>query len=103
MIGSELLATLMSTSIKLDKDENDKNVNEYRGMIGSLLYLMTSRPNIMFNVCICARFQSWPKESHLIFVKYIFRYLIKMHDLGIFYPSVVAFDLNGFSDADYAG
>ena len=53
MIGSELLATLMSTSIKLDKDENDKNVNEYRGMIGSLLYLMTSRPNIMFSVCMC--------------------------------------------------
>ena len=84
----------MGTSIKLDKDENGKKVDEklYRGMIDSLLYL-----------CICARFQSCPKESHLVAVKRIFRYLIETHDLGIFYPRGVAFELNGFSDADYAG
>ena len=99
------LSTPMGTSIKLDKDENDKKIDEklYRGMIGSLLYLTASRPDIMFSVCICARFQSCPKESHLVAVKRIFRYLIETHDLGIFYPRGVAFELNGFSDADYAG
>ena len=99
------LSTPMGTSIKLDKDENGKKVDEklYRGMIGSLLYLTASRPDIMFSVCICARFQSCPKESHLVAVKRIFRYLIETHDLGIFYPRGVAFELNGFSDADYAG
>ena len=59
--------------------------------------------DIMFSVCICARFQSCPKESHLVAVKRIFRYLIETHDLGIFYPRGVAFELNGFSDVDYAG
>ena len=78
----------MSTSIKLDKDENGKNVDEklYRVMIGFLLYLMASTPDIMFSVYICARFQSCPKESHLTAVKRIFRYLLETHDLGIFYP-----------------
>ena len=105
MIEAKPLGTPMGTSIKLDKDENGKNVDEklYRGMIGSLLYLTASRPDIMFSVCICARFQSCPKESHLVAVKRIFRYFIETYDLGIFYPRGVAFELNGFSDADYAG
>ena len=103
-MGAKLLVTPMTTFIKLDKDENEKNVDEkfYRGMIGSLLYLMASRLDIMFNVCICARFQSCPKESHLLSIKCIFRYLIETHNLGIFYPRAVAFDLKGYSDADYA-
>ena len=65
----------MSTSIKFDKDENDTNVEEklYQGMIDSLLYLMASRSDIMFSVSICARFQSCPKESHLIAIKCICR------------------------------
>ena len=58
MMGAKALTTPMSISIKLDKDENEKNMNEklYRGMIGSLLYLTASKPDIMFSVCICARF-----------------------------------------------
>ena len=56
----------------------------------------------MFSVFICARFQSCHKESNLVTIKCIFRYLINMHDLRIFYPKGVAFDLNGFSDVDYA-
>ena len=66
----------MSSIIKLDKDEKGKEVDikTYRAMIGSLLYLTTSRPDIMFSVCLCARFQSCPKESHLLAVKMIFRY-----------------------------
>ncbi|KAH9802197.1 hypothetical protein KPL71_001280 [Citrus sinensis] len=67
-------STPMSTTIKLDKDEKGKEVDikTYRGMIGSLLYLTASRPNIMFSVCLCARFQYCPKESHMLAVKRIF-------------------------------
>ncbi|KAH9648503.1 hypothetical protein KPL70_025607 [Citrus sinensis] len=65
-------STPMSTTIKLDKDEKGKEVDikTYRGMIGSLLYLTASRPDIMFSVCLCARFQSCPKESHMLAVKH---------------------------------
>ena len=68
----------MSIATKLDKDERRKDMNQklYRGMIGSLLYLTASRPDIMFSVCLYARFQACPKESHLSVVKRIFRYLI---------------------------
>ena len=69
--------TPMSTSVKIDANKNGKSVDimKYRGMIGSLLYLTTSRPDMMFSVCLCARFQSNPKKSHLSAVKIIFRYL----------------------------
>ena len=69
--------TLMSTAFKLDADEKGKSINitTYRGMIGSLLYLTATRPDIMFVTCLCARFQANPKESHLIAVKRIFTYL----------------------------
>jgi transposase InsO family protein len=99
------MSTPMSPSTKLDKDDKGKNVDEkkYRGMIGSLLYLTASRPDIMFSVCLCARFQSCPKESHLIAIKRIFRYLIGTYDLGLFYPKGTSFELVGYSDADYAG
>ena len=64
----------MSTSTKLDKDEGGKCVDFklYRSMIGSLLHLIASRPDIMFSVCLCARYQSCPKESHLLVIKKIF-------------------------------
>ena len=63
----------MSTTIKLDKDEKGKEVDikKYQGMIDSLLYLTTSRLDIMFSVCLCAIFQSCPKESHLLAIKKI--------------------------------
>ena len=95
----------MSSTIKLTKDESGKAVDttKYRGMIGSLLYLTASRPDIMYSVCLCARFQSNPKESHLNAVKRIFKYLNGTAELGIFYPRTPSFDLIGFTDADYAG
>ena len=104
MIESKPLATPMSTSIKLDKEENCKNINEKfcRDMIGSLIHLTANKPDIMCSVSICARFQSCSKKSHLVTIKHIFRYLINLHDLGIFYPMGVTFDLNRFSDANYA-
>ena len=77
--------TLMSTTTKLNKDENGKQVDEkrFRGMIGSLLYLTTSRPDIMFATCWCAHFQSSPKESHLNAIKRIFKYLSGTLHLGL--------------------
>ncbi|KAK8631507.1 hypothetical protein V6N13_028292 [Hibiscus sabdariffa] len=98
-------ATPMCSSIKLDKDEEGKCVDSklYRSMIGSLLYLTTSRPGIMFSVCLCARFQGNPKESHLKAVKRIFRYLQDTPSLGLWYPKDSTFDLHAFSDADYGG
>ena len=67
----------MSHSSKLDNDENDKNVDQkvYRSMIGSLLYLTASRLDVLFSVCMCARFQSDPRESHYLATKRIFKYL----------------------------
>ena len=97
--------TPMSLATKLDKDERGKDVNKklYRGMIGSLIYLTASRPNIMFSVCLYARFQACPNESHLSTIKRIFRYLIGTQNLGLWYLRRTSFDLIGFSDADYAG
>ena len=70
----------------------------------SLLYLTASRPDIMFSVCLCARFQADPRESHLKAVKRIFRYLIGTADLGLWYPrGGSSFELVGYSDADFAG
>ena len=97
--------TPMATATKLDQDESGKKVDitHYRGMIGSLLYLTASRPDIMFATCLCARFQADPKESHLIAVKRIFRYLKGTPNLGIWYPKDTGFDLIGYTDSDYAG
>ena len=71
--------TPMGSSIKLDMDEKGKSVDQtkYRGMIGSLLYLTASRPDIMYSVCLCAIFQAYPKESHLNAVKRIFGCLVE--------------------------
>ena len=104
MEAAKTMKTSMSSSIKLDKGEKCKSINStmYRGMIGSLLCLTTSRPNIMYNVCLCARFQSCPKESHLSAVKRIFRYLKGTMDIGLWYLKSDNFELIGFSDADFS-
>ena len=75
----------MSNTCKLDKDELEKSVDQklYRRMIRSLLYLMISRSDIMFGVCMCARFQSDPKESHLSATKRIFRHLVGTKSIGL--------------------
>nr|GEU50224.1 hypothetical protein [Tanacetum cinerariifolium] len=75
----------------------------HRSMIGSLMYLTSSRPDIMFSVCACARFQVTPKASHLHAVKRIFRYLKGKPHLGLWYPKDSPFDLVAYSDTDYAG
>ena len=95
----------MGSSITLEMDEKGKPIDQtkYRGMIGSLLYLTTSRPDIMYSVCLCARFQSCPKEFHLNVVKRIFRYLKGTIDIGLWYPKSVNFELICYSDEDFCG
>nr|GEU35875.1 uncharacterized mitochondrial protein AtMg00810-like [Tanacetum cinerariifolium] len=86
-----------------DPDGKDVDVHTYRSMIGSLMYLTSSRPDIMFTVSACARFQVTPKASHLYAVKRIFRYLKGKPHLGLWYPKDSPFDLVAYSDNDYAG
>ena len=97
--------TPMPTSGHLGIGEGEKSVDPkvYRSMIGSLLYLCASRPDIMLSVCMCARFQAAPKECHLLAVKRILRYLVHTPSLGLWYPKGATFDLLGYSDSDWAG
>ena len=85
MEEAKTMKTPKSSSIKLDKDEKVKSIDStmYRGMIGSLLYLTVCRLDIMYSVCLCTRFQSYPKESHLSAVKRILRYLKGTMDIGL--------------------
>ncbi|GJU33123.1 putative reverse transcriptase, RNA-dependent DNA polymerase [Tanacetum coccineum] len=98
-------STPIETQKPLVKDEeaSDVDVHLYRSMIGSLMYLTASRPDIMFAVCACSRFQVTPKTSHLSAVKRIFRYLKGKPKLSLWYPRVSSFDLESYSDSDYAG
>ncbi|KAJ0677880.1 putative RNA-directed DNA polymerase [Helianthus annuus] len=75
----------------------------YRAMIGSLMYLTASRPDIMYPTCLLARYQVNPKASHLAAVKRIFRYLKAYPDTGLWYPRDNNFDLIAFSDSDFGG
>ena len=97
--------TPMPTKVDLHLDPHGKDVDQtlYRSMIGSLLYLCASRPDIMMAVGMCARFQAAPKESHLMVVKRIFRYLVHTPNFSLWYPKGASFDLIGYSDADWAG
>jgi hypothetical protein len=98
------IKTPMGTSGHLDLDLGGTSVDQkvYRSMIGSLLYLCASRPDIMLSVCMCARFQAAPKDCHLRAVKRIMRYLVLTPNLGLWYPKGSCFELLGYSDADYA-
>ena len=105
MEDAKPIKTPMSTQGHLDLNEEVKVVDQkvYRSMIGSLLYLCASRPDIMLSVCMCARFQANPKECHLMAVKRILRYLVFTPNLGLWYPKGSSFDLLGYSDSDYVG
>ncbi|GKA02898.1 putative ribonuclease H-like domain-containing protein [Tanacetum coccineum] len=97
--------THMETNKDLTKDEDgdDVDVHLYRSMIGSLMYLTSSRLDIIFSVCACSRFQVQPKVSHLNAVKRIFKYLKGRPKLGLWYPKDSPFILEAFSDSDYVG
>ncbi|KAI3810687.1 hypothetical protein L1987_20309 [Smallanthus sonchifolius] len=89
--------------LTLDKDGQDTDQHQYRAMIGSLMYLTASRPDIMFAVCLCARFQAAPKASHLQAVKRIFRYLKGASRIGLWYSKNDMFNLYAYTDSDYGG
>ncbi|GJX93437.1 retrovirus-related pol polyprotein from transposon TNT 1-94 [Tanacetum coccineum] len=99
------IKTPMSSETKLTRDEKGKPIDntKYRGMIGSLLYLTASRPDIMFSVCLCARFQEAPKTSHLKAVKRIFRYIKGTSHLGLWYPKGTGLETIVYADSDHAG
>ncbi|KAJ9546726.1 hypothetical protein OSB04_019269 [Centaurea solstitialis] len=95
----------MQTRNLLGPDLDGKSVDQkiYRSIIGSLLYLTATRPDIMFSTCFCARFQANPIESHLKVVKRILRYLKGTQDLSLWYPKDSSFELISFTDSDYGG
>nr|KYP50154.1 Copia protein [Cajanus cajan] len=104
MEGCKEAATPISNNCNLDLDEKGIAVDnsKYRGIVGSPLYLTASRLDIMFVVCLCARFQANPKESHMKSVKKILNYLKGTTNVGLWYPKGVSLSL-GYSNLDYAG
>ncbi|XP_033511583.1 secreted RxLR effector protein 161-like [Nicotiana tabacum] len=105
MDSSKSIDTPIAIAKMMDLDEEGKSVEHKldRGMIGSVLYLTASRPDIVFNVGLCARFQANPNESHLKVVKRILRYLKRTPEIFLWYPRGYSFDLIDYVDADYAG
>ncbi|GJY49191.1 hypothetical protein Tco_0439147 [Tanacetum coccineum] len=97
--------TSMSTEIKLTKDDEADSVDrsKYRGMIGSLLYLTASRPDIMFSVCSCAHFLENPKTTHLEAVNRIFRYIRGTSHLRLWYQKGTGIETIVYDDSDHAG
>ncbi|KAL7588880.1 hypothetical protein Lser_V15G41199 [Lactuca serriola] len=92
-----------SASIGTDQSGTDMNATMFRGMIGSLLYTITSRLDIMFATRLCDRFQSSSKESHLHAVKSIFRYFKQTPNLGLWYPHDFELKIVGYTDSDHGG
>nr|GEX43987.1 retrovirus-related Pol polyprotein from transposon TNT 1-94 [Tanacetum cinerariifolium] len=97
--------TLMVEESKLDEDRERKAVAllHYRDMIGTLLYLTASRPDLQFAICMCARYQARPTEKHVHAVKRIFRYLYGTVHRGLWYSKDYSVALTAFADADHAG
>nr|GFC56678.1 hypothetical protein [Tanacetum cinerariifolium] len=89
--------------LKLDLVGKPVDHTNYQSMIDSLMYVTSSRPDIMFATCMCARYQANPNEHHVSAVKRIFRYLKGTINLGLWYPKDSGFDLTAYSDADHAG
>nr|GEV05910.1 uncharacterized mitochondrial protein AtMg00810-like [Tanacetum cinerariifolium] len=102
---SKSIGTPLATKPKLDADLSGKPVDQtnYLSMIGSLMYLTSSRPDLVQAVCYCARYQARPIEKHLKEVKRIFRYLKGTINMGRWYPKDSRFELNAFSYVDHAG
>ncbi|GJR86421.1 retrovirus-related pol polyprotein from transposon TNT 1-94 [Tanacetum coccineum] len=99
------IGTPLATKPKLDVDLSREPVDQsdYRSKIGSLMYLTSSRPDLVQAVCYCARYQARPTQKHLKEVKRIFKYLKGTINMGLWYPKDSGFELTAFSDADHAG
>ncbi|KAI3771054.1 hypothetical protein L6452_02207 [Arctium lappa] len=98
MENSKPIGTPLAPGTMIGTDPSGKvvDVRTYRGMIGSLMYLTSSRPDIMFSTCLCARYQANPKESHVSAIKRIFRYVKGTADLGLWYPKDTSFELTAY-------
>nr|GEW28584.1 hypothetical protein [Tanacetum cinerariifolium] len=105
MKNGDTVPTPMVDQAKLKLDLVGKLVDhtDYQSIIGSLMHVTLSRPDIMFAICMCARYQANPNEHHVLAVKRIFRYLKGIINLGLWYPKDSRFDLTAYSDADHAG
>nr|GEZ38482.1 hypothetical protein [Tanacetum cinerariifolium] len=105
MESCDPVGTPMEIKDKLDLDQNGTPVDatKYHSMIGALMYLTSSRPDIVHATCLCARYQAKPIEKHLKEVKRIFRYLYGTVNMGLWYTKDSGFELTGFSDTDYMG
>nr|GEU31544.1 retrovirus-related Pol polyprotein from transposon TNT 1-94 [Tanacetum cinerariifolium] len=105
MESCDPVGTPMEIKDKLNLDQNGTPIDatKYRSMIGALMYLTSSRPNIVHATCLCSRYQAKPTEKHLKEVKRIFRYLWGTINTGLWYTKDSGYELTGFSDADYAG
>ncbi|GJU45157.1 retrovirus-related pol polyprotein from transposon TNT 1-94 [Tanacetum coccineum] len=103
--STDFVDTPMIKNKKLDEDLQGKQVDAtlYRGMIGSLMYLTASRPDLNYVVCLCARYQAKPTEKHLQAVKRIFRYLNGTINMGLWYSKDTDMSLTAYADADHAG
>ena len=99
------IRTPMSLNIKLTIELLGKSVDSslYRSMIGSLLYLTASRPDINYSVGVCAGYQANPKESHMIVLKRIIKYVKSTADFGVWYSKDINDVLARYSNANWAG
>ncbi|GJU14945.1 retrovirus-related pol polyprotein from transposon TNT 1-94 [Tanacetum coccineum] len=90
---------------KLDEDPNRTPIDptRYQGMVGSLMYLTASRPDLVFAICMCAQYQAKPTEKHLTVIKRVFRYLKGTINMGLWCPKDTSFNLTAFADANHAG
>ena len=97
--------TPISSNVKLTVDLLGKNVDSslYRSMIGNILYLTASKPNISYSVGVCARYQANPKESHMTTLKIIIKYVKTIAKFGVWYSKDTNDVLAGYSDANWAG
>ncbi|GJR91125.1 retrovirus-related pol polyprotein from transposon TNT 1-94 [Tanacetum coccineum] len=105
LLSIDFVDTPMVKKNKLDEDLHGKQVDAtlYRGMIGSLMYLTSSRPDLIYAVCLCARYQAKPTKKHLQVMKWIFRYLKGTINMGLWYSKDTDMSLTAYADADHAG
>nr|GFC52472.1 uncharacterized mitochondrial protein AtMg00810-like [Tanacetum cinerariifolium] len=105
MDSCDSVDTPMVDRLKLDEDLSGTPVDQthFRSMAGSLMYLTASRPDLVFDVCMCARYQAKPTKKHLEALKRVFRYLKGTINWGLWYPKDTAMALTAYVDADHAG
>ena len=99
------VSTPTKFGLKLNKDHEGKKVDStlYKQIVGSLMYLIVTRPDIMYSMSLISRYMENPTEIHLLVAKRILRYLQEPRDFGLFYKKGEKLELFGFTDSDYAG